>query len=341
MHEIVFGFGATPTCGITGVVGVATVDVSVDLGLHHPHHAGRPRNGLGQLQRGIGDLGVEGFVQTAAIGLWPQWGVDQGLGGVGAGDDRIAILGGQIAADGVGFNLQHRQQPDIVFALVEVGDLPGTVVIGPIQRGGAVAQMLRVLRLYLEFDVDRAGVTLRVNLQLQCIAIGCAHGVGREVELVRHAVVVVVGIPHIGRAVAIGVALGHAGINQILGILQTIGDAIIVGIRVEWVGCPCLAAAGEAIDLDGIADPVLVGVDKARVGAQTGFLLIGKALLVGIDPRRALAALGHWVGLGECGEIRLARAIGCETSETLAQQLVGAGLRGRGFWGGGKTQGLG
>ena len=84
----------------------------------------------------------------------------------------------------------------------------------------------------------------------------------------------------------------------------------------------------------------MIAIDDAGIGTQTHLLLIGQSILIGIDSGSAFPALGQRIGLGEIDPVGLARAIGGQASETLAQQLVGACLCRWRFRSSCKTQGL-
>ena len=78
---------------------------------------------------------------------------------------------------------------------------------------------------------------------------------GREIQAVAYAVAIVVVIPQVGRAIAVGV-VRHAVAVGVQVPLFAVADAVVVAVDNERVGVPGLILVGEARHLDEVGDAV-------------------------------------------------------------------------------------
>ena len=291
------------------VVGVGGADIVEHLhGPDHAHVLGRPPAAVELVVHAR----VEGHIVVAhAVGDQLQ----RHVGGPGAGHDllhRDAELGQQVlrrqALDGTGdLDLEHGHQTHIAIVVgigrdgvvdvveglaVRVLKLPLPVVQGPVEHVLGIAQMVGVGGRNLELDLDQFVVCQLIDLQGE----GGVRGkrlrvrgharlggeIGRQIQVVAHAVAVVVVVPDVGRAVAVGI-----GQRRVAGAhvpLFAVGQTVIVGILLQGIGVPDLVAAGHlaAGDFDVVVEPVLVRVFDVGQGAEQAFGEVDDGVAVGV-----------------------------------------------------------
>ena len=132
----------------------------------------------------------------------------------------------------------------------------------------------------VEVELERVGVGEGDGRAI----VGFAGHKAGNIHSVGHAVVVVVKVVEVGRAVAVAVEVPA----------ETIYDSIAVAIGFGGVAIPCLAAKGEADDFGAVVEAVEVGILALGVCAEQFFFGIGQAVAIGIEG-------GGKVGGGEGG----------------------------------------
>ena len=280
------GLGHSPVVGIL-----------VYLRLHHPDQLRFLPADVVQFAGGVGHFGVKGH-HLPPVADWHQGGVEV-IAAVVVFECRYAIVPGQVPIRGlVCPDFEHGPQAQVFGRVVPVLHLP-QFVVGPVQGGGGVAQVIQVLGLQLDFDVLMTVKTAPLGGQRKSVGVISA-GKGREVEAVRHAIVVVVCVPQVRHAVAIGVPGVHSlhvgGIPHRGGPLDEIGQPVVVGVGFEGVAGPMLAAEVEPLDFQGVSDQVAVAVHVEGVGAQAVLGDVLQAVVVGVFAGGAVTALGLGIG---------------------------------------------
>ncbi len=239
------------------------------------------------------------------------------------------------------FDFQHRDEAHIAIRLlagvakgrlVDALNLALGIARRPVEHIHAVPEVIWIDRAQLKIDKD-GGVQLDIAqgegefLVFQPLRpaapITADDARAGAVDLIRHAVVVVVEVKGIRRAVLVGIDLGVAAPGSTIGVdaaavylprlvdghFQAVNDPIPIAVGVQRVQVPGLIVViHEAAHLGAIADPVAVRIPTIgqRVGAQiedlgavlqpvavrigllyarahTRFLEIGHAILVAVD----------------------------------------------------------
>ena len=132
----------------------------------------------------------------------------------------------------------------------------------------------------VEVELERVGVGEGDGRAI----VGFAGHKAGNIYLVGHAVVVVVEVVEVGRAVAVAVEVPTKAIE----------NAIPIAIGFAGVAIPCLAAKGEADDFGAVIEAVVVGIFALGIGSEQFFFSIGQAVAIGIEG-------GGEVGGGEGG----------------------------------------
>ncbi len=108
---------------------------------------------------------------------------------------------------------------------------------------------------------------------------GVTPVVRREIQIIGHAVAVVVAVEEIGVAVAVGVgrrvALGAAGVP-----LDAVAQAVVVRVQRQRISVPHLAVVLKAAHLVAVADAVAVRVLNLGIRSQDTLLAVGEAVVV-------------------------------------------------------------
>ena len=139
----------------------------------------------------------------------------------------------------------------------------------------------------LEIDVDRLAGGQVVDLELEPVVVQPVDRVAHDrvqgrVQLVRHAIAVVVIIEHVRRPVAVGVG-ARQPVGLVVAAFGAVQRAVLVRIRVIGVQVPLLAVVEEPDDLRSVGDAVAVAVGDAGVRAQFELLdAVSQAVVVAV-----------------------------------------------------------
>ena len=275
-------------------LGIVQGVVVIDACLHHPDQLGVFPTNVVQFLRAIHHLGVKGHY-ASPIADGHQRRVHLII--VAVLERRDAILCDQrLPGYFVGDDLEHREQTQVLGRVVQVLDL-AALVVGPVERGGGVPQVILILWLQLDFDVLVAVKATALGGQFEFVrVIGVRKG--RQIQIVRHVVAVIVRVPDVRRAIAVRVPIVHA--LQVGGVslwgwpFGKICQAIRVRVRFEGVAGPCPAVKLKPVDFQGVGDHVPVAVPVEGVGAQAVLGDVVQAIVVGILAGGAVAALVCW-----------------------------------------------
>ena len=202
---------------------------------------------------------------------------------------------GQLERDALArdLDLQHRQQAHVARLIGEGGafdvlHLPFGIC-GPVEHAEGIGQVIGVGGAILEIDQHRPlaigaqavhlhgegllGAEGRRVAAIGVRAVAVEAHLRREIDLVGHAVVVIVEVEGIGRAVAVGIAnraaqLGHIPDTHQLRAFEGVHAPVAVGVGVVGIEIPMLAGIVEAFHLHLIEDLIAVAVIAQRIGAQ-------------------------------------------------------------------------
>ena len=186
---------------------------------------------------------------------------------------------GQVAAARAHLDLQHRDQLHIAAAVgvrwqagvhivetgvIQVFDL-ALGVVRPVEHVIGVAELVGVGGTQLQLDVGRIARPQVLYSQGEWRGFGekvFGRDVGGEVQAVNHPVSVVVQVEDVGLSVAVQVP-GSVRAARLVPLVP-VGQPVLVGIERERVGVPGLAGVAEAVHLIEIGDAVQVRIEPVR-----------------------------------------------------------------------------
>ncbi|MBN1872922.1 MAG: hypothetical protein JXA33_01725 [Anaerolineae bacterium] len=199
----------------------------------------------------------------------------------------VAIRAGRVGGDLGG---RHRAGESAVIVLLPL-HLPGLIAARPIEDVEGIRQMGRYDRAQLEIHHHRLARLQAVNDEFEGVFAGKRLGggkvgEGRSVHAVGDAVVVVIAVEEVGRAVVVRVLAHHVRgkdgcrITHALRALDAVRDPVVVGVRRQRVAEPLLTVVGEGFDLNVIRDAIPIRVRLIHLRAEKGLLCIGERVAI-------------------------------------------------------------
>ena len=163
------------------------------------------------------------------------------------------------------------------------------VVDGPVVDVEGIPQVIGVRGAQLEFDIrgGAGGQPVQAEQQrLLAVEIPAAARKGRKIDIVGHAVAVVIHIQQVGSVIAVAVP-GGVGVGVVP--FGVVFEAILVAILQVGVAVPALVVQQETLHLERIRDavpvrvhairvPIAIPIDGDRTGAQQRFLFVGQSI---------------------------------------------------------------